>query len=150
VSKPILIVDDSHDDATLLERMLRARGVTNPIFTVHSALEAIAYLEGDHGYEDRTKYFLPKLILLDLKMPLMDGFEFMGWLRLNDKLGKFKVIVVSGLADVASIRRAYALGARSFLIKPYSASDLENLLKGFPNCWTLENSAPENQSNPGL
>ena len=149
MSKPILIVDDKPDDANLLERMLRARGVINPIHIVHSAIEALAYLQGDHGYEDRTKYPLPKTILLDLKMPGMDGFEFMSWLRANDKLGHFKVIVVSGLDDLAAIRRAYTAGARSFLPKPYTTIDLENLMKGFPSCWTCESPNPSsNQSSP--
>ena len=147
--KPILIVDDGPDDAMLLERMLRAQGITNPIHIVHSAIEALAYLQGDHGYEDRSKYPLPKLILLDLRMPGMDGFEFMEWLRANERIGHFKVIVASGLDDVSSIRRAYTAGARSFLTKPYTATDVENLVKGFPNCWNRDKtSPPENRSNP--
>jgi CheY-like chemotaxis protein len=145
VPKPVLIVDDSADDAAMLEAMLRAQGVTNPIQTVFSAIEATAYLRGDFGYSDRVRYPLPKIILLDLKMPVMDGFEFLEWLRANEKIGQFKVIVVSGLEDVGSIKHAYTAGARSFLAKPYTTAELENLLRGFPGCW-MRNDPPPPQA----
>src|SRR3954452_2348681 len=104
--EPILIVEDRPEEAQVLDETLRQLGVKNPIHIVSSAVEAIAYLQGDHPYSDRARYPLPKILLLDLKMPGMDGFQFMDWLKTNSPLEDLKVIVVSGVDDMHSIREA--------------------------------------------
>jgi CheY-like chemotaxis protein len=129
----ILIVEDHPDEAKLLEEMLGQLGVTDPICHVHSAVEAIAYFQGDYPYSNRERFPLPKTILLDLRLPGMSGFEFMKWLQTGDWLKDLRVIVVSGLDGVAAIRHAYSLGATSFLPKPYTFADLQNLIRFFPD-----------------
>src|ERR1044071_1339268 len=98
--EPILIVEDRPEDAQLLEEMLRHLDVKNPVSVVSSATEAIAYLQGDYRYADRSRYPLPKILLLDLKMPGMDGFEFMDWLKAHGWSDDLQVIVVSGVDDM--------------------------------------------------
>src|SRR5882757_5894501 len=102
----ILIVDDWDDDAELMRLMLGEIGLINPIQIVHSAVEAIAYVQGDYPYSNRTKFAPPKIILLDLNMPRMSGFDFLKWLSANRQLANFMVVVVSGLDDWASMRQA--------------------------------------------
>jgi CheY-like chemotaxis protein len=146
MTEPILIVEDRSEDAQLLEEMLRHLGVSNPIRLVSSAVEAVAYLQGDFPYSDRVRFPLPKLLLLDLKMPGMDGFELMAWLKTHRRLDELQVIVVSGVDDMAAIRRAYQAGARSFLPKPYSTVDLENLMRAHPRHWNISPPPPRTSS----
>ena len=127
----ILIVEDHPDEAELLRQMLAELGVIGPVHHVHSAIEAIAYFQGDYPYSNRERFPFPKIILLDLNLPGMSGFEFMKWLQTDDQFKNLAVIVVSGLDDVAAIRRAYSLGATSFLPKPYTLSDLQSLIRVF-------------------
>ena len=137
MSETILIIDDYADDAQWLEIVLREIGVTNPIQVRHSAAEAMSYIQGEFPYSDRALYPLPKIIFLDLKMPGMDGFGFLEWLKAKEKLEMFSVYVLTGLEYVTSVRKAYALGATSFLIKPARAADILNLIHAFPADWAL-------------
>jgi len=75
------------------------------------------------------------VVLLDLKLPGISGFNFLEWLKAQSGLDDLLVVVVSGLDDLASIRRAYALGADSFLTKPCQRLDVENLIQWFPGYW---------------
>jgi CheY-like chemotaxis protein len=136
VPETILVIDDNPDDAELLELSLRRLRIINPIQYLESAIEAVAYLRGDGIYSDRATYPIPKIILLDLRMPSMDGFDFLKWLSAGGILEQFSVFAVSGLDDLAAIRRAYKMGATSFLVKPSSDADLQNLICGYPSHWT--------------
>ena len=133
----ILVIDDYGDDAVWLEMVLRKVGVTNPIQIKQSAVEAVSYLKGEFPYSDRAKYPLPKIIFLDLKMPGVDGFEFLVWLKAQNQLGNLTVFAVTGLEDILSIRKAYAMGATSFLVKPARPADILNLIHSFPSHWNL-------------
>ena len=136
MSSPILIVEDSVDDATKLRRELNRAGLCNPCYVVNNGTEALRYLTGQGHYADRNEYPMPRVILLDLKMPELDGFELLRRLKTMPALGDALIIAVSGLDDLESIRRAYGLGARSFLAKPCQAVDVKNLIQGFPNYWS--------------
>src|ERR1051325_4093294 len=106
----ILIVDDGDDDAELLRLTLGQIGLINPIQVVHTAAEAIAYVQGDFPYSDRAKFPPPKIILLDLNMPRMSGFDFLQWLSANKQLADRMVIVVSGIESWPLIRPAGVVG----------------------------------------
>jgi CheY-like chemotaxis protein len=140
MSGTILIVDDDAHDAEFLQTLLREGGVQNLIRTVGSATEAILYLQGDLQYGDREQFPLPGIIFLDLKMPGMDGFDFLQWLRSRDMLKDLYVFVVTGLENTALIQRAYAEGAKSFAQKPYNFRDLQTLIRAFPSLWKMKNS----------
>jgi len=131
----VLIVEDFEDDAKLLEMLLRNAGIANTIRAVLSAEQAIAYLQGGPPYWDRGKYPLPSVIFLDLKLPGIDGFEFLRWLRANPQLKGAFIVVLSATGDLISVQAAYALGANSFLVKPCRRADLENLVICYPNLW---------------
>lgn len=135
-SNVVLIVEDYEDDAKLLEMLLISSGIANPIYSVLSAEQAIGYLQGALPYADRTRYPLPSVIFLDLKLPGLDGFQFLQWLRANPHSQGAFVVVLSATGDLASVQAAYALGANSFLVKPCRAADLENLVACYPNLWT--------------
>jgi CheY-like chemotaxis protein len=131
----VLIVEDYEDDAKLLELLLTGAGVTNPVRTVLSGEHAIAYLQGTPPFWDRAKHPMPSVIFLDLKLPGIDGFELLRWLRANPNLKEVFIIVLSATGDLMSVQAAYALGANSFLVKPCRPADLENLIVCYPNLW---------------
>jgi CheY-like chemotaxis protein len=156
VGKPanaVLIVEDYEDDAKLLELLLTGAGVINPLRSVLSAEQAIAYLEGAPPYWHREKYPLPAVIFVDLKLPGIDGFDFLRWLRAHPLLKTAFFVVLSATGDLVSVQAAYALGANSFLVKPCRAADLENLIVCYPALWMRSISpsalpSPENGSHP--
>ena len=126
-SNAILVAEDSKDDWLLLQRALTKARVLNPIFSVHDGEETIAYLEGTVPFSDREKFPRPILLLLDLNMPKKSGYDVLEWLQSHpaDKLG---VVVLTGANDMGAIKRAYALGAHSFLVKPLTLQDFLNLV----------------------
>jgi CheY-like chemotaxis protein len=135
-TRGILLVEDDPNDAEIIQMALRQTGVLNPVTITRNATDAVAYLQGSTPYTDRRKYPPIGILLLDLKLPGMDGFAFLEWLKNQPQFNDMLIVVVSGLDDLASIRRAYALGADSFLAKPSSALDVENLIQWFPGYWT--------------
>lgn len=152
-SKVVLIVEDYEDDAKLLEMLLTKAGIGNPVQTVLTAEQAISYLQGAPPYWDRTKYPLPSVIFLDLKLPGIDGFEFLRWLRANPQLQRSFIVVLSATGDLMSVQAAYALGANSFLVKPCREADLFNLVTCYPDLWTRLPSpglsSPPPEAHPG-
>jgi two-component system response regulator len=79
---------------------------------------------------------------VDLKLPGIDGFELLRWLRGRDELKSSFIVVLSAAGDMVSIQAAYALGANSFLVKPCRAADLENLVLAYPTPWLLAINPP--------
>jgi CheY-like chemotaxis protein len=132
----VLIVEDYEDDAKLLEMLLTNVGITNPLRKVFSAEQAIAYLQGGPPYWDRTRYPIPSIIFLDLKLPGIDGFDFLRWVRTNPQFQGAFIVVFSATGDLASVQAAYALGANSFLVKPCREADLINLITCYPDLWS--------------
>jgi CheY-like chemotaxis protein len=102
---------------------------------VSSGTEALAYVEGEGQYADREKFPFPSVILLDLKMPEMNGFEVLARLKQMPEAAAMLIVAVSALDDLESIRRAYQLGANSFVAKPCTKADVLRLISGFPGYW---------------
>jgi CheY-like chemotaxis protein len=138
----ILIVDDSSDDVILLKRAFKKTGVANPMNWVKSGREAIAYLQGAGPFADRAKYPVPSVILLDLQMPDGDGFDVLQWIRNKFPSGGLLVVVLTRVEELRKINRAYALGANSFLTKPGSPEELQELIRIFSGYWLLTNRMP--------
>ncbi|HXT11606.1 MAG TPA: response regulator [Candidatus Angelobacter sp.] len=134
-SKLILIVEDFEDDAKLLEMLLTNEGIFNPTRVALSAEEAITYLEGVPPYSNRAKYPLPTVIFVDLKLPGMNGFELLRWLKTRLDPKQTFTVVFSATGDLLSVQTAYALGANSFLVKPCRVADLKNLAACYPDFW---------------
>ena len=131
--KPLLIlhVEDDENDAILFRKACERAGLPAETFRVDAADHARAYLLGEGIYSDRTRYPLPQIIVLDLKMPRMDGFEFLRWLRHEEKFAAIPVLVFTASISREDKSRAIAEGASSFFVKPASFEALVKLVAGF-------------------
>ena len=117
----ILLAEDREEDADLLKLAFRQAGISNPIVVVRDGDEAISYLEGIGPYKDSP---LPILLLLDLKMPNTNGFEVLRWIRGHPALKALRVLVMTVSEAINDVKRAYELGANSFLIKTRSTEEI--------------------------
>src|SRR5438094_5246847 len=129
VESTILLVEDNEDDILLLERALRNARLANPLKVVKDGEEAIKYLSGDSAYADRTRYPIPFLILLDLRLPKLSGFEVLAWIRDQPELVKLTIVVLTTSDHVPDVTKAHELGANSYLVKPGTFDELVAMLK---------------------
>src|SRR2546423_7071998 len=144
----ILIAEDLEDDILLIQRALRKAQVLNPVQVVHNGEEVIAYLKGEGKFANRAEYPLPGLLLLDLKMPRMDGFEVLRWIREDPNLRALRVIVLTSSAEMRDVNEAYELGANSFLVKPMDFEDYAGIGKFLNEYWLRTDKAPEISRSP--
>jgi len=126
-SDAILLVEDDERDVILLQHALKEAGLTNQLIVVRNGLEAADYLDGYGLYTDRAVYPLPRLVLLDLNMPRMDGFEVLAWLYTRADLKDITVIVLSGSAEESDMHMARQLRANDYLVKPREAREWAKL-----------------------
>lgn len=149
--KAILLVEDNPDDVLLIRRAFRKAHIVNPLFVVGDGEQAIAYLSGTGPYADRRTYPLPMLILLDLKLPRVSGFEVLAWLRRQPRLKRMPVVVLTSSRESPDINRAYELCANSYLVKPVAFDDLLEMMKTLNLYWLILNEPPDvrSDSEPG-
>jgi CheY-like chemotaxis protein len=135
VIPPILLVEDNEDDARLFLDVLARSGLPNTIRQVDNGMEAVAYLSGQSPYDDRELFPVPGIVLLDLSLPKMNGWDVLKFVRSRRELDSLLVVVLTASQRLEEMRRAYALGANSFLIKPCRPEDLKNLAHAFCDRW---------------
>jgi len=131
--KPLLIlhVEDDENDAILFRKACERAGLPAETFRVDAADHARTYLLGEGIYGDRVRYPIPQIIVLDMKMPRMDGFEFLRWLRQEERFSAIPVLVFTASISREDKSRALAEGASSFFVKPSSFDALVKLVAGF-------------------
>jgi CheY-like chemotaxis protein len=105
--------------------------------------EAIEYLKGEGRYANRAEYPLPDLMLLDLKMPGMSGFEVLQWVRKQPGLSLLRIIVLTTSDDIRDVNMAYQMGANSFIIKPVDFEHFVQTSKALKGYWLWMSVAPE-------
>lgn len=139
---PILLVEDSEDDQTLIRRAFAKAKLSNPLHIVDDGDKAVAYLSGNGIYADRNAHPLPTIILLDLKLPRRSGHEVLAWLRAQPSLPKIPVVVLTSSAETADVKRAYDLGANSYLVKPVEFDGLIEMVRNLGVYWLVMNELP--------
>src|SRR3954464_4392217 len=136
IQNTILLADDSADDEFLFRRAVRLSGLANPLIVVRDGDEVIAYLKGEGKYHDRETHPLPKVLMLDLKMPRKTGFEVLQWVRQQPELKDVMVVVLTGSELSDDRDRSLAMGAQSVMAKPCTAEGLKQLAEAFPQSWS--------------
>ena len=126
----ILLVDDSENDLLFMRAAFKKAEFNSPLQEVHNGEEAIAYLKGDGPYGDRDKFPLPAVMLLDLNMPMKNGFDVLNWVRTQQSgLKRLSIIVLTASMRPEDIERAFDLGANAFLVKPGTMEDLTGMIR---------------------
>jgi CheY-like chemotaxis protein len=140
----VLLVEDDLNDIFLVKRAFKLARIRNPLQVVTDGLEAMNYLSGNDKYADRKTYPLPKLIVMDIKMPRKTGFEVLEWVKGDGRpLRRIPIIIVSSSDNPADINRAYELGANAYMVKPMDFKAVEHLFESITHYWGLECAKPE-------
>ena len=131
----VLLAEDSEDDLFLMRRAFRKAGVNNRVIEVRDGDEAITYLEGKGRYFDRKQYPLPCVIITDLKMPKVNGFELLRWLHERPEFHPVPKLVLSSSDEPRDREEAASLGACGYFVKPGAVTDLVKVVAEINEDW---------------
>ena len=142
MTETILLVEDSEDDVFFMERAIKLTGGKIVLKVAKDGQAGIDYLSGEREFADRRENPLPSLVLLDLKLPRVPGFEVLRWIRARPELQMTPVIILTSSGERADLERGYRLGANSFMVKPSESDDLVGLAKCLTDYWFKYNIFP--------
>lgn len=135
----ILLIEDNMNDAELAIRALRKGKLNNHLVHLQDGTEALEFLFGTGKYEGRNIGIKPKVILLDLKMPKVDGLELLMQIKTNELTKSIPVVVLTSSKEHPDIKRAYALGANSYIVKPVEFDAFSQVVTDLGFYWLLKN-----------
>ena len=127
--KVIMLVEDDPDDIFIFQRALQAAHISLPLVILTNGQEALDYLSHSRKYSDQAQYPLPFVVFLDLKLPYIDGFEILTWIRKQPSLESVVVVALSGSDETRDHQKSYTLGARSYVVKPPTAVQLRQFME---------------------
>lgn len=133
----ILVVEDNPDDVFLLMRVLEEGQMINEIDVVTDGVEALAHLESKRGTPD-----LPGLVLLDVNMPRMNGFEVLHEIKHDRDFKTLPVVILTSSTNETDVAKSYASGACSYITKPVNYSEFRKLMSAFNMYWTVVAKLP--------
>lgn len=131
----ILIAEDDPEDRLLTKDALDESRLANEVAFVENGEELMDYLHGHHPYDDRTKYPLPGLIILDLNMPKKDGREALKEIKADKHLKSIPVVILSTSKAEEDILKTYDLGVNSFITKPVTFNALVQIMQALSKYW---------------
>lgn len=140
----ILLVEDNKNDAELALRSLKQNNVSNNIVWVKDGAEAVNFLFGKGDYADRNVNNKPKIILLDLKLPKIDGIEVLQKIRSDDLTRKLPVVMLTSSKEEKDIVKSYDLGVNSYIVKPLDFNDFAKAIGDIGLYWVVMNQSPRN------
>ena len=132
----ILIAEDGEDDAFFLRRAMRKLGWTNPVQILTDGGEVLNYLKGEGKHHDRAQFPFPSVLFMDIKMPRVNGFEVLQWLRDHPECKVIPVIMFSTSGRPEEVERAYQLGANAYIVKPTTNEELQEILRSTFDFWS--------------
>lgn len=140
--KLILLVEDNPDDEALTIRALKKSNIRNDIVVAHDGVEALDYLFATGMYEGRDEALMPQIILLDLKLPKIDGLEVLRRLRADDRTRLLPVIILTSSKEEQDLINGYALGANSYIRKPVDFGQFVEAIRQLGLYWLVLNETP--------
>jgi CheY-like chemotaxis protein len=141
-NKTILLVEDNPDDETLTRMALRDNHLLNEIIVAHDGVEALDYLFGRGMYTGRNLNNAPQVILLDLKLPKLDGLDVLRALRADDRTKLLPVVILTSSNEEKDLLAGYSLGANSYVRKPVDFHQFTDAVKQLGLYWLLLNEPP--------
>ena len=140
--RAILLVEDNPDDEALTLRAFKKHNITNEVVVAHDGAEALEYLFGSGRYAGRDLHVMPQLILLDLKLPKVDGLEVLRQLRADDRTRLLPVVVLTSSTEERDLVESYRLGANSYVRKPVDFTQFVEAARQLGLYWLLMNQPP--------
>ncbi|MFV1883169.1 MAG: response regulator [Balneola sp.] len=138
----ILLVEDSDQDAELSIRALKKSNVINNIVRLKNGEEALEFLFGEGEFEHRSIKNQPKVVLLDLKMPKVDGLEVLKALREREETKELPVVILTSSKEEQDLVKSYKLGVNSYIVKPVEFSSFTKAVSDIGLYWVLLNQRP--------
>ena len=139
----ILLVEDSPHDAEMTLRALRKRNLANHIFHVKDGQEALDWLFGEGAYAGRDPTCRPKVVLLDLKLPKVDGVEVLRAIRGDPRTHFLPVVVLTSSQEEKDLIATYELGVNSYIVKPVDFENFSTAVAAMGHYWLLVNQKPK-------
>jgi two-component system response regulator len=141
-NKLVLLIEDNTDDERLTLRALRKNNINNEVVVAYDGQEALDYLFGTGSYASRDMAVMPAVVILDLKLPKLSGFEVLKQIRAKDETRSTPVIVLTSSDDEGQIEECYRLGANSYIQKPNDPIEYSDMILQLGMYWLLLNQAP--------
>ncbi|NMG21385.1 response regulator [Brasilonema bromeliae] len=142
-NKTILLVEDNPDDEALAIRALKRNHISNEIVVVHDGVEALDYLFGTGVYAGRDISLKPTVILLDLKLPRIDGIEVLRRLREDERTKLLPVVILTTSSEEQDMLNSYSLGCNSYVRKPVNFIEFTEAVRQLGMYWLLMNELPQ-------
>jgi CheY-like chemotaxis protein len=140
--KIILLVEDNPDDEALTLRALKSSNIANEVVVARDGVEALDYLFGNGAYADRDTRVMPQVVLLDLKLPKLDGLDVLRRLRTDERTKSLPVVVLTSSDEERDIIDSYGLGANSYVRKPVAFAQFTEAVRQLGLYWLVLNQPP--------
>jgi CheY-like chemotaxis protein len=140
--KIILLVEDNPDDELLAIRALKKNNIMNEVVVARDGAEALDYLFGAGAYAGRDMSVMPQIILLDLKLPKIDGLEVLRRLRNDERTKLLPVVVLTSSKEERDLTESYSLGANSYIRKPVNFAQFTEAIRQLGLYWLVLNESP--------
>ena len=138
----ILLVEDNPDDEELTRIALQESKVANPLVVAHDGVEALDYLFGTGTHAGRDTRVMPQVVLLDLKLPRLDGMEVLRRMRADDRTRYLPVVVLTSSDEEKDLFESYGLGANSYVRKPVDFAQFVDAVRQLQVYWLVLNEPP--------
>ena len=143
-TKVILLVEDNSRDEALTMRALKKNNIANDVVVARDGVEALDYLRGTGKYEGRDTGMLPQVVMLDLKLPKIDGLQVLKELRENENTKRLPVVVFTSSSEEEDMIKSYDLGANSYVRKPVDFEQFSEATRQLGMYWLLLNEGLAN------
>ncbi len=139
----ILLVEDDANDAEMTIRALRKNNLANKLLHVEDGAEALDFIFAQGKYADRKVENGPKMVVIDLKMPKINGIEVLRKMKADERTKKIPVVVLTSSKEDPDIQTCYALGANSYVVKPVEFDDFIHAITSLGLYWLIVNQPPQ-------
>lgn len=143
IAVDVLLVEDNPQDAELTVRALKKQNLANQIHTVEDGEQALDFLFCRGKYDARDSAAVPRVVLLDLKLPKLNGLEVLEALKQDERTRIIPVVVVTSSREDPDIKKAYSLGANSYVVKPVDFKGFSEAMSRIGLYWLLVNQEPK-------
>jgi two-component system response regulator len=146
--KIILLVEDNADDEALTIRALKKNNIRNEVVVTRDGAEAVNYLLGRGAYEGRDTSVLPQIVLLDLKLPKLDGLDVLRAIRGDERTKRLPVVILTSSKEDRDLLSGYELGANSYVRKPVDFTEFAEAVRQLGLYWLVLNESPPERREP--